>query len=97
MRSIFLSGLVFPFLTTMALAQNQHDQHIKMIKARSELIIHRITAVIPLAFSPFLIPQLLSFRWEANGSDSKNANTYAEACMPKDPISKCLSKARKSK
>jgi len=37
MRSIFLSGLVFPFLTTMALAQNQHEQHIKMIKARSEL------------------------------------------------------------
>jgi len=37
MRIIFLSGLVFPFLTTMALAQNQHDQHIKMIKTRSEL------------------------------------------------------------
>jgi hypothetical protein len=37
MRNIVLLGLVFQLLAARALAQNQHDQHIKMIKARSEL------------------------------------------------------------
>lgn len=37
MRSIFIFNFVCQIMVTATFAQDQHDQHIKMVKARSEL------------------------------------------------------------